>query len=262
MSSPVQIVAIVVSTGLLFTVIDLVRRRKLTEEYSFIWIVCAVALLALSLHREVLHLIAGWLGVFYPPAVLLLVLIAFVFIACLYFSVVISGQRQQIERLIEEVAIVAAQQRDLTRGAADLTPPANATMLSDTPMSDPLFTPLGIDHVVLRVRDQAASQKFYAGVLGCTLDHVNERISLVHLRFGDQLIDLFPGDGPAAPASAGVDHVCLSITCDDLPALAADLRRRGVTIDGDVVTRRGAYGDGPSLYIRDPDGYKIELKPR
>jgi catechol 2,3-dioxygenase-like lactoylglutathione lyase family enzyme len=35
-----------------------------------------------------------------------------------------------------------------------------------------------------------------------------------------------------------------------------------VTLDGDVVQRRGAYGTGPSLYLRDPDGHVIELKPR
>ena len=56
------------------------------------------------------------------------------------------------------------------------------------------FEPLGLDHLVLRVRDQAASQRFYIDLLGCTLDHVNERISLVQLRFGEQLIDLLPGE--------------------------------------------------------------------
>jgi hypothetical protein len=40
------------------------------------------------------------------------------------------------------------------------------------------------------------------------------------------------------------------------------LRRQGVTVEGDVMARRGALGDGASLYIRDPDGYRIELKPR
>ena len=39
-------------------------------------------------------------------------------------------------------------------------------------------------------------------------------------------------------------------------------RRRGVALEGDVVQRRGAYGTGPSLYLRDPDGHLIELKPR
>jgi catechol 2,3-dioxygenase-like lactoylglutathione lyase family enzyme len=96
-------------------------------------------------------------------------------------------------------------------------------------------------------------------VLGCTLDHVNEAVSLVQLRFGDQLIDLFPGgEGQVG----GLDHVCLSIRCPDLRKVAQALRERGVEVEGDVVQRRGAYGTGPSLYIRDPDGFKIELKPR
>jgi catechol 2,3-dioxygenase-like lactoylglutathione lyase family enzyme len=124
------------------------------------------------------------------------------------------------------------------------------------------FEPLGLDHVVLRVRDQAVSERFYVDLLGCTVDHVNTRISLVQLRFGQALIDLLPADGPPPPEGRGMDHVCLSIRCDDLPAVAASLKARGVTLDSDVVTRRGAFGDGPSLYIRDPDGYRLELKVR
>ena len=119
MTSTVQVVAIAVSAALLAIVIELVRRRKLTEEYSFVWILCAIALLSLSLWRDLLHVVAHWLGVFYPPAVLLLVLTVFVFVACLYFSVVVSRQRQQIERLAEEQAILAARQRELERRTED-----------------------------------------------------------------------------------------------------------------------------------------------
>jgi catechol 2,3-dioxygenase-like lactoylglutathione lyase family enzyme len=123
-----------------------------------------------------------------------------------------------------------------------------------------MFEPLGIDHVVLTVRDVAAAQRFYVEQLGCTLDHVNERLGLVHLRFGEAMIDLLPA--PPEPRAGGVDHVCLSIRCGDLAEAAAALRAHGVSVEGDVVSRRGAYGTGPSLYIRDPDGYRIELKPR
>lgn len=128
----------------------------------------------------------------------------------------------------------------------------------------PDFTPLGLDHVVLRVRDQAASERFYVGVLGCTVDHVNAPIQLVQLRFGEQLIDLLPADGPTTGSDhrTGMDHFCLSIRCENLDAVADALRSQGVTLDSDVVQRRGAYGIGPSLYVRDPDGYLIELKPR
>jgi glyoxylase I family protein len=123
------------------------------------------------------------------------------------------------------------------------------------------FEPLGLDHVVLRVGDQEASKRFYVEVLGCTVDHVNERAGLIQLRFGEHLIDLLPG-GSGPSGSAGLDHVCLSVRCPDLPRLRARLEADGVVVEGDVVDRRGAYGTGPSLYIRDPDGYRIELKPR
>jgi len=126
----------------------------------------------------------------------------------------------------------------------------------------PGFRPAGLDHVVLRVADQAASRKFYEDVLGCTLEFVNDPIKLVQMRFGEALIDLLPAEGPPPPHGRGVDHIALSVRCDDLGKVADALRARGVTVDGDVRDRRGAFGVGPSLYIRDLDGYMLELKPR
>ena len=97
------------------------------------------------------------------------------------------------------------------------------------------FTPLGLDHLVLRVRDQGVSKRFYCDTLGCTVDDINERISLLQLRFGEQLIDLLPAEPGAA--RGGLDHFCLSIRCDDLGKVAEELSRRGVTVVGDVVDR-------------------------
>jgi hypothetical protein len=109
----IQIVALVVSIVLLLAVLELVRRRKLTEEYSFLWILSSLALLALSVRREILHDAARWLGVYYPPILLVMLLIVMVFVASLCFSVIVSRQRQQIERLIEETSILSAELREL-----------------------------------------------------------------------------------------------------------------------------------------------------
>jgi glyoxylase I family protein len=129
-------------------------------------------------------------------------------------------------------------------------------------MAELPYTPLGIDHVVLYVRDQEESRKFYCDMLGCTVDAVNEKAKIVHLRFGEQQIDIVPGNGPADErAKQGIDHLCLSIRCDDIQALAAHLKARGIDAT-EIMTRLGAYGIGPSLYIHDPDGFKVELKPR
>ena len=108
-----QVAAVAISVALLIGVLELVRRKKLTEEYSFVWILCALALLGLSMARGLLDRIALGLGVFLPPAVLLLVVILFVFVASVSFSVVISRQRQQIDRLIEDTALLDARLREL-----------------------------------------------------------------------------------------------------------------------------------------------------
>ena len=61
---------------------------------------------------------------YYPPVLLLLLLILMVFVALLCFSVIVSRQRRQIHRLIEETAILSAELRDLRKRSADL--PAGA----------------------------------------------------------------------------------------------------------------------------------------
>jgi len=107
----VQVVAIIVSAILLLTVVELVRRRKLVEEYSLVWILGALGLLGLSIWRHLLDRAAAILGVFYPPSLLLMLLVVMVFVGLLWFSVVLSRQRRQIDRLIEQTAILEAELR-------------------------------------------------------------------------------------------------------------------------------------------------------
>ena len=118
MTDIVQLVGVMVSGVLLLVVLELVRRRRLSQEYSFIWIVGVVVLLGLSLRREILHVTARWMGIYYPPMVLVLALVLVVFIGLLYFSVVTSSLRRQIERLVEEQAILDADLRELSAARA------------------------------------------------------------------------------------------------------------------------------------------------
>ena len=125
----------------------------------------------------------------------------------------------------------------------------------------------GLDHVVLRVADRERSMRFYCDVLGCTHEKTQEALGLTHLRAGETLIDLVTLDGKlgaeggAGPGLEGrnVDHFALRIAPFDADALLAHLRARGIE-PGEVVTRFGAEGDGPSIYLKDPDGNGVELK--
>jgi glyoxylase I family protein len=129
------------------------------------------------------------------------------------------------------------------------------------------FTLHQLDHVVLRVHDLEASLRFYQDVLGCTLDKVQDKIGLWQVRAGSSLIDLIPLDGMlgkiggTGPAKEGrnLDHFALQVTPFDEASIRAHLAAHGVTIV-DAGRRYGAQGDGPSLYILDPDRNVVELK--
>ncbi|MBS0448658.1 MAG: VOC family protein [Proteobacteria bacterium] len=134
-------------------------------------------------------------------------------------------------------------------------------------MTVPAFRLLGLDHVVLRVVDLQRMLRFYLDVLGCTIERRQDDIGLVQLRAGSSLIDLVPVDGKlgsaggAAPGRDGrnLDHYCLRVEPFDAEAIGLQLARHGLTV-GPVEQRHGAEGDGPSIYIGDPEGNVVELK--
>ncbi|BEP45622.1 MULTISPECIES: VOC family protein [Variovorax] len=136
------------------------------------------------------------------------------------------------------------------------------------PMRQPPFSVLRIDHVVLRVKDAERAIAFYCGVLGCTVEKRRNDLGLVHLRAGASLIDLVTPDGPlgrqggalAGTEGRNVDHFCLRIEPFDEAAIRALMAANGVTVYGDVQNNFGAEGNGPSIYIADPDGNSVELK--
>ncbi|MGF1612070.1 MAG: VOC family protein [Kiloniellales bacterium] len=133
--------------------------------------------------------------------------------------------------------------------------------------NQPAITIRRLDHVVIRANDLAKQVAFYRDVLGCRLEKGPGEIGLAQLRAGDSLIDIVDVAGPlgrqggGAPAMDGpnMDHFCLQVDPWDADAIRAHLARHGVEA-GEVVSRYGALGNGPSIYIRDPEGNTIELK--
>jgi catechol 2,3-dioxygenase-like lactoylglutathione lyase family enzyme len=137
-----------------------------------------------------------------------------------------------------------------------------------SPMPMPAFSVLRIDHVVLRVKDAERSIAFYRGVLGCAVEKRRDDLGLVHLRAGTSLIDLVTHDGPlgrqggalAGAEGRNVDHICLRIEPFDEAVIRTLMAEHGVAVHGEVQNNFGAEGNGPSIYIADPDGNTIELK--
>jgi glyoxylase I family protein len=129
------------------------------------------------------------------------------------------------------------------------------------------FRIAGLDHLVLRVRDLDRMVRFYCDVLGCHLEREQADLGLTQIRAGRSLIDFVTLDGKlgrmggAGPGREGrnLDHFCVTIEGYDEAGIRAYLGARGVEI-GEAGSRYGAEGEGPSLYISDPEGNVVELK--
>jgi len=124
-----------------------------------------------------------------------------------------------------------------------------------------------IDHLVLRVVDLPAMLRFYRDGLGCRIERRQDDIGLIQLRAGRSMIDLVTiagklgRAGGAAPGREGrnLDHLCLRVEPFDEAAIRAHLASLGIAA-GAVESRYGAEGEGPSIYLADPEGNVVELK--
>lgn len=131
-------------------------------------------------------------------------------------------------------------------------------MLSSSPMIDSL------DHLVLTVRDVAASVAFYERVLGMkeTRFAAADGVQRVALTFGRQKINLHEAgrefEPKAARATPGSADLCF-LTAEPIEAVQARLQAAGAAIVAGPVRRTGATGPILSVYIRDPDGNLLEI---
>lgn len=113
-----------------------------------------------------------------------------------------------------------------------------------------------IDHVVFRVTDLERAAKFYMDVLGAQFEQFQEQVPLYQLRVGTSLIDLVPV--AEKPAGHNVDHVCFRVSPWNEKHILARLFTHGIVAE--VGNRYGADGEGPSIYLEDPEGNRLELK--
>ena len=121
------------------------------------------------------------------------------------------------------------------------------------------------DHTNWRVRDLEASLSFYREVLGLEPFGLEEyrrgERPLVSLRVTRNFIlHLTPDPGFERGPTGGYDHLALVVEGTQPDELAKHLQGLGVEVEEQFESIIGARGNGPALYVRDPDGYRIELK--
>ena len=103
----------------LLVVLELVRRRHLSEEYSLLWIGTAIMMLVLGLWRELLHSLAQLVGIFDPSNLLFLLAALFLLFIQLYLSTVITKLTRENKEIAQQLALLRYDVEGIRREQVD-----------------------------------------------------------------------------------------------------------------------------------------------
>jgi hypothetical protein len=126
--SRTQVISAVAAVGLALYVLDLVRRRRLSEEYSLLWVVASAAVAILGFSTPLLRAITHALGILYEGSTVFFIGLAFATAMLLYISVKLSRLGQENHALTRELALMRFDLEQL-RGPRSASTPS-------TPESD------------------------------------------------------------------------------------------------------------------------------
>ena len=110
-----QLFVIVLGLMVLLFILNQVRRKKIREEYSLLWILSATVLVLSATFIKGVEKVSHLVGIYYPPAFLFLIAILMVMVLQFHFSTVISSLREQNKNLTQDLGILEAEVKDLKR---------------------------------------------------------------------------------------------------------------------------------------------------
>jgi len=102
----IQIISIIGSLAFLLMIARLIKSKMLKEAYAILWLLFAAVFLVFSCWKQGLDYFASIIGIYYPPAMLFLILIIALILVLIQFSVVVSSQNERIRVLTQELALL------------------------------------------------------------------------------------------------------------------------------------------------------------
>jgi catechol-2,3-dioxygenase len=111
--------------------------------------------------------------------------------------------------------------------------------------------PRGLRHLALKTRDLRGTERFYTEVLGLSVAFRHRGMVFLESPGGDDVLNFNATRKGFDPEAGGLDHFGLRFDRKEFARVRAEVEAAGVP----VVGRRGRW----SFYIRDPNGYTVEL---
>lgn len=104
-----QLFAFVSALVVCALIVELVRRRRLREEYAWLWLLTGATMLVLVLWYRLLLFITWLVGAISPVTTLLLFSLLFLLAIAVHYSIIISRLTVQVKNLAQELALLSAE---------------------------------------------------------------------------------------------------------------------------------------------------------
>lgn len=98
--------ALIMCIAVFIFILEMVRRRKLREEYSWLWLLTGFVMIMLVAWYDLLVFITHVIGAVLPTTTLFLFGVLFLLLICLHYSIKISTLTDQVKKLAQELAIL------------------------------------------------------------------------------------------------------------------------------------------------------------
>lgn len=106
-----QIFALSASVAIFFTIILLVKNKKLKEEYSWLWLSTGILIFLLAVWYDALIILTKLIGAITPTTTIFIFAILFLILVCLHFAIKISTLTDQVKNLAQELSILESQKK-------------------------------------------------------------------------------------------------------------------------------------------------------
>lgn len=102
----IPLFATLISATIFASVVELIRRNRLKEKYSLLWLFSSVVMLWFSMSRDSLHYVSSIIGIKYPPSFIFLLGFLFLIVINIHFTSVISELADKNKTLSQEIALL------------------------------------------------------------------------------------------------------------------------------------------------------------
>ncbi len=119
MSLEIRILTIVISLSMLIVTFELIRREKLKERYSLLWLATALSMFLLSFCTNLLDNIAHFIGIKIPSNALFFIGTIFLMLIIFYLTIIVSGLSGKNERLAQEITLLKKRMEDVEKSCGE-----------------------------------------------------------------------------------------------------------------------------------------------